>query len=80
MATLTYWCCRQEDDAQCFHIREKTRKACLDQLKQLDVTWGDSAGKPVYSKPFKIEVEYEGAFDLLDQCLSEDGIFEYPLN
>lgn len=66
---LTYWVSRRLDDHQCYNIRCKTRRELVEILREADPT--------VYTKPFKVVVEYRNAFDLLYQCLDEGSIYEH---
>lgn len=68
---FTYWCCRQEDDAECYNIRAKTRKeANRQRAMQTDPNR--------FTKPFKVLVRFKDTFDLIDQALREGSLYEYP--
>lgn len=69
---LTYWCARQETDASCYNIRTKTKRECIAEVAALPHI--------EYSKPFKVDVKYRDAFDLMARCMSEDRPYEYPVD
>ena len=71
MRKLTYWCCRQEHDHECYNIRARTRKEAARQRAELFEPWK-------YTPPFKVVVQFRDAFDLLSECLGEGRINEYP--
>lgn len=71
MRKLTYWCCRQEHDHDCYNIRARTRKEAARQRAELCEPWK-------YTPPFKVTVQFRDAFDLLFDCLGEGGACEYP--
>jgi hypothetical protein len=75
MPTLVYWKSDCKNDADCYSVREKTRKEC----KRV----GESRGfGPVpnehYGRPRKITVTYSSALDLLQQALCEGGLEGSP--
>lgn len=70
---LTYWIAQCLDDADCYSIRELTKGACAAQVQRIISQAKPSRFGPVH----KVIVEYVSAFDLLDHCLSEGGIYEY---
>ena len=63
MAKLTYWVAPRLSDSSVYNIRTKTKR----EAQALRQQWGASDYGPVT----KVEVEYDGAFDLMHQCLSE---------
>jgi len=65
---LTYWVANRLTDRCCYSIRKLTKKAVVEELKSHD--------KEDYGEPHKITVEYDSAFDLLNQCLQEGSINE----
>jgi hypothetical protein len=65
---LTYWCCNQTTDHQCYNLRARTKKEVLAMKK-------DHGGSG-YSQPFKVTVEYKDAFDLMNQCMGEGSLGE----
>ena len=67
---LIYWKCRCWTDADCYSIRAETEEAAI-------VERNNRIRPTHYSRPFKVEVEYSSAFELLESCLSsEDGLDE----
>ena len=62
---LTYWIVECTHDAQCYNIRQRTKKAAI----AMAATYSDSFTQP----PHKVVVEYADAFDLMEQCLTEGG-------
>lgn len=67
---FTYWCCSQDHDSPCYNIRARARKEAKALLEK---QWN----KERYSKPFKVTVEFNDLFDLIDQALGEGGLCEY---
>lgn len=66
MAKLTYWCANIVGDAGCYSIRRRTRKECLEGVKQGE-KWGNK-----YEAPQKVALTYEGgAFGLLQRLMGE---------
>lgn len=63
---LTYWIAECLDDSHAYNIRAKTRKAVVAELaeKEGEIREG-------YGPPKKVTVEYQDAFDLMDQCMNE---------
>ena len=72
---LTYWCSRHFEDSPVYNVRCQIRKACKAEADQLN----DEFGREVYSPPFKVTVEYSNAFDLVTQCIHDEGagLFEW---
>ncbi len=70
MRRFTYWVCRQERDAECYHIRARTKKEAIALREE--------NGRDRYSPPFKVTVEFEDIFSLVDQAMGEGTIYEYP--
>lgn len=67
---LTYWVAECLSDSTAYSIRERTRKAVVARLNET----GPNRMAGSYGKPHKVVVEYDSAFDLLVQCLSEGSI------
>ena len=63
---LTYWVSECLNDSHAYNVRAKTKKEVVHQLRE---HYNASGYGPVK----KVTVEYFGAFDLLIECLSEDG-------
>ena len=63
---LIYWKCKCWTDAVAISIRARTREAAIAERN-------DRLQPTHYSDPFKVEVEYSSAFDLLTLCLSSEG-------
>lgn len=61
---LTYWVAECLDDSSAYNVREKTRKACAARV-------AEHHDQGSYGAPKKVTVEYDNAFDLMDQCLGE---------
>jgi len=70
MKKLTYWVAPIKRDHACYNLRAKTRRQLKDQLASPAFDEAD------YGKPRKMVVEFQDAFDLLEQALSEGGIYE----
>ncbi len=68
---VTYWVCSQDFDSTAYNIRAKTKKQATLLRSQVHKS-------EKYSKPFKVTIEYDDAFDLLTRCLGEGGICELP--
>lgn len=66
MANLTVWMAVQHDDADCYNLIGRTRKAVLEQLDARP----DSNR---YDAPRKVVIQYKDAFDLFDWLTSEAG-------
>lgn len=64
MATLTYWTATCLNDSSCYNFRCKTKKECLASVAAHHAP--ENFG-PVH----KVTVEYNDAFDLMTQCLTE---------
>jgi hypothetical protein len=62
---LSYWVARAVGDSQVYSIREKTRKAAVARRKEY--------GEEHFEPPVKVSFEYDNAFDLMKECLSEGG-------
>ena len=63
---LTYWVAECLDDARCYNVRAKTRKACQAAK--------DSRHDPQHYGPVtKVTVKYRDEFDLMDMCMDEDA-------
>ena len=70
---LIYWHIQHQTDSDSYSIRTKTRREALAQAKE---HWEPRDFKA--STVHKVMVEYQDAFDLMEQCLSEDrGCWEY---
>lgn len=69
MATLTYWVCTNLTDSPVYNIRTKTKKEAQQKREEM--------GIENFDKPRKHTVHYKDAFDLMDNCLSEDRAGEY---
>ena len=70
---LTYWHIQHLTDSDTYSIRTKTRREALALVRD---HWApcDFDAATVH----KVTVEYRDAFDLMEQCLSEDrGCWEY---
>jgi len=80
MAKLTYWYSSSMTDSKAYNIRAKTRKECVSKRnEEAGVPADYPANKDTppesnqYSKVAKAELEYNGALDLVIECLSEGG-------
>lgn len=71
---LTYWVAECLTDADCYSFRELTRGACAAMVQRYVANHNNSNR---FGPVHKVTVQYLSAFDLLDQCLSEGGIYEY---
>jgi hypothetical protein len=70
---LTYWVANRLNDSQDYNIRAPTKREALAELHSGG--WNPEDYGPVH----KVTVEYIDGFDLMEQCLSEDGgHWEYP--
>jgi len=65
---LTYWMAPCKGDSFCYNIRTKTKREAKDALS--------SFGSTDYGKIRKHTIEYDSAFDLMAQCLSESHGYE----
>ena len=65
---LTYWVAIQHDDNKCYNLRAKTKKELLEKIKE--AYWNK------YDKPKKVTIEYKDSFDLMRQCLGDEGYLE----
>lgn len=63
MATLRYWVAPHLTDSSAYSVRAKTKR----EATALREAWGAADFGPVQ----KVEVEYDGVFDLLEQCMGE---------
>lgn len=70
---LTYWTIPHTNDSAAYNIRAKTKREALDQAAN---HWNDHDYDP--SRVTKVTVEYDNAFDLLQQCLGEGGAWWEP--
>jgi hypothetical protein len=61
---LTYWVAPCLNDAPCYSVRAKTRKAVLARLEEQGGSYGP---------PEKVTFEYADAFDLIDLFTQEGG-------
>ena len=68
---LAYWVCHHLNDRACYAYRARTRAECVLFLN--DIAEGEWRQEN-FSKPMKVVVEYENAFDLVLQCLGEGGL------
>jgi hypothetical protein len=64
MATLTYWVCECLDDHHAYNIRTKTKKEAQEKRRE--------RGEDNYGEPRKNVIHYKDAFDLMENCLSEN--------
>ena len=65
---LTYWHIQHQSDSDCYSIRTRTKREALAFAEE---HWNKSDFDP--KSVHKVTVEYDSAFDLMDQCLSEGG-------
>ena len=63
---LVYWVADILVDHPCYSIRAKTKEEVLDVLSDADAS--------IFSEPREVVVEYEDAFDLMQQCVCEHGL------
>ena len=66
---LTYWIAECQNDSPVYSVRTRTRRECYAKLRQ---RWGDE-WPTNYAPPKKVTVEYDNAFNLMEQCLSGEG-------
>ena len=66
MANLTVWIAVQHDDADCYNVIGRTRKAVLAEL----CARPDSKR---FDEPKKVVIQYKDAFDLFSWLTSEGG-------
>lgn len=66
---VSYWYARCDEDADCYSIRERTRKAAR-------ATMADRGFPEDFGPLVKVTVEYSSGFELLKYALSEGGIAE----
>jgi|TARA_R110000744_G_scaffold293053_2_gene403463 hypothetical protein len=64
---LTYWYSRCPNDSNCYSIREKTKREALAKVQ-----WAANGGER-WAHPIKVTIEYDSAFDLMVQCMTEDS-------
>ena len=73
---LKYWVAKCNHDADCFAIRTKTKRECIelrtDSIKQHN---GDIEKTDLFDQPKRVLVEYKNAFDLMDMCSTENHHF-----
>jgi hypothetical protein len=69
---LIYWVSRCKYDSEVYNIRRRTRKEVQEALDDMEPDLRSG-----YGNPFKFEVEYANAFDLLCMCKDEDGVYEH---
>jgi hypothetical protein len=62
---LTYWIAECLTDSHAYSIRARTKREVVAVLASGKYRASD------YGSPKKVSVEYENAFDLMDQCMSE---------
>jgi hypothetical protein len=65
MATLTYWYCECNDDADAYSIITKTKKEAVTQRELY--------GKDRFEAPIKKTLFYRDAFDLFNWATGEGG-------
>jgi hypothetical protein len=68
MATLTYWKCKNLEDAECYSIRARTKREAAARR----VEDGEEHARR-FSHPYKVVIEYADAFDLADQLVGWEG-------
>ena len=66
---LTYWVAECMVDSDCYSVRERTRRECKDELDE-------RGNHERYGPIHKVTVQFEDAFDLLHQCMSEGRVYE----
>lgn len=72
---VTYWYAQRETDSDAYSVRERTKKEALARLDE--VCGGDPEYRKHHYGPLvKVEVEYDSGLDLLQQCLSEGGLWQ----
>ena len=64
---LVYWKCRHLTDADCYSIRERTRKEAKAERERFS--------PEDFTEPYKVEVEYFSGFELMCWCTGE-GFYE----
>jgi len=64
---LTYWACEHLSDSQAYAIRTKTKREAVARRNE-----ENSEGYELYGPPIKVVMEYDNAFDLMTDCLSEN--------
>ena len=77
---LTYWKIKNNDSEIFYSIRAKTKKEAIEQykiqcsqgMKESYLEWGE-----VCAKVEKVVIEYDNAFDLVDQLLCENSADYY---
>ena len=67
---VTYWCAECLDDSKAYNIRERRKRDVVERLK--DLGWPADGGS-AYSKPFKVETEFDDVVDLLQCAMGEGG-------
>ena len=63
MAVLKYWTAENLNDSRVYNIRARTKREAMAMR--------DARGPADYGPVRKVEAEYDGVFDLLEQCLGE---------
>ncbi len=83
---LIYWVAQNLTDHPAYNIRAIARKEVLRMLVQnyetkpsfssehKEIVYSNAELRHRFSAPKKITVEYDGAFDLIEQALGEGGI------
>lgn len=73
---LTYWKIASNDSEIFYSIRAKTKKEAINKFKKENpenyLDWGEKNAKVK-----KVVIEYDDAFDLMDQLLCEDSADYY---
>lgn len=67
--SLTYWVAQCKNDSEAYNIRRRTKKEVVEAVSK-DYSPGS------YTKPKKVVVIYQDAFDLLCECMGEGGVYE----
>ena len=67
---VTYWYSRCPHDNNCYSVRERTKR---DAQKSIAEAYRPES----WPKPMKVQVQYNGAFDLVEQLLGEGGVEPY---
>lgn len=75
---LNYWVAECLTDSRVYSIRARTKRDCLAGLAKAGCgpdgePVGDQQYRNRYTSPHKVTVEYDDAFDLMFQCLSNEG-------
>lgn len=64
---LIYWYAAIETDADCYSVRERTKREAKAKVAELS--------HHTFGPVTKVTVEYRDGFDLLQQCTGEGGIY-----